>query len=183
MLNAAASAGLDFVALTDHDTASHWLELDRLQPYYDDLLLLRGRELTTYRGHATTIGEARFTDFRLATPATSPGGVLAGLADAGVFVSISHPALPDDERGMSCGWSDLDAATLAAVHGLEIVNGDAAAGRLAGWQVWAAILSRQVVGGRALELAPPPAAGWHAAVLRNRRGPTAFSNAIYVTRH
>lgn len=51
---------MDFVLLSDHNTASHWLEVDRLQPYYDSLLLLHGREVTTYRGHANTVGETAF---------------------------------------------------------------------------------------------------------------------------
>src|SRR5262245_3575624 len=39
VFDAAVRAGLDFVALTDHNTASHWLDVERLQPYYDRLLL------------------------------------------------------------------------------------------------------------------------------------------------
>lgn len=65
VFDAAVAARLDFVALTDHNTASHWLDADRLQPFYDDLLLLHAREVTTYRGHANTIGERSFHDFRL----------------------------------------------------------------------------------------------------------------------
>ena len=41
-----------------------------MQPYYDTILLLHGREITTYRGHANAMGERAFTDFPLATPTT-----------------------------------------------------------------------------------------------------------------
>ena len=142
VLDAAAAAGLDFVALTDHNTASHWLDVVRLQPYYDDLLVLRGREVTTYRGHANTVGERAFHEFRLATPQTSPAALLAAIRGAGAFVSINHPLSPDDERCMGCGWNDTDAATMAEVDGVEIVNGDGADGPIAGWRFWAAQLSQ-----------------------------------------
>src|SRR5262249_48043042 len=38
VFDAARRSGLDFVALTDHNTTSHWTEVERLQPYYDNLL-------------------------------------------------------------------------------------------------------------------------------------------------
>jgi predicted metal-dependent phosphoesterase TrpH len=149
--DAAVAAGLDFVALTDHNTASHWLDVDRLQPHYDDLLLLRGREVTTYRGHANTVGERTFHEFRLATPDASPAAVLAPIARDGAFVSINHPALPDGEACMGCGWNVTDAAVMRSVHGVEVVNGETVAGPLSGWAFWARLLSAghrlTVVGG------------------------------------
>jgi len=139
--DAAVAAGLDFLALTDHNTTSHWLDVDRLQPYYDDLLLLRGREVTTYRGHANTIGERTFHEFRLASPGFSPAGLLAPSAAAGAFVSINHPRLPDGEACMGCGWNVTDADVMQSVHGVEVVNGDTATGALSGWAFWARMLS------------------------------------------
>ncbi len=141
VFDAAVAAGLDFVALTDHNTTSHWLDVDRLQPYYDDLLLLRGREITTYRGHANTVGERTAHEFRLPAPAASPAPLLAPIARAGAFVSINHPALPDGEACMGCGWNVTDPAVMAAVHGVEVVNGDTATGPLAGWTFWARLRS------------------------------------------
>lgn len=142
VFDAAAAAGLDFVALTDHNTASHWLDVDRLQPYYDDLLLLHGREVTTYRGHANTAGERTFHEFRLASPTASPAHLLAPIAASGAFVSINHPRLPDGEACMGCGWNDASAEVLRAVHGIEVVNGDTVEGALSGWSYWADLVSR-----------------------------------------
>lgn len=139
--DAAVAAGLDFVAVTDHNTASHWLDLDRLQPFYDDLLLLRGREVTTYRGHANTVGERAFHDFRLPSPEASPAGILAPIAASGAFVSINHPRLPDGEACMGCGWNVTRPDVMGHVHGVEVVNGDAASGPLSGWEFWARLLS------------------------------------------
>ena len=106
VLDQAAASGLDFAALTDHNTAAHWLDIDRLQPYYDSLLLLHGREITTYRGHANAIGEKTLTDFTLATPAAALRPLLQRVTREGAFLSINHPLRPDDETCMGCGWND-----------------------------------------------------------------------------
>lgn len=141
VFDAARKAGLDFVALTDHNTASHWADVDRLQPQYPGLLLMHGREVTTYRGHMNAFGEHRFVDFRLGE-SRAVRDVAVALHKAGAFVSINHPTAPDDERCMGCGWNDADTETIAAIDAVEIVNGDAADGPLAGWSYWAALLNR-----------------------------------------
>ena len=136
VFDAARDAGLDFIALTDHNTASHWLDVDRLQPYYDDVLLLHGREITTYRGHANAVGERQFHDFRL-TDGGRVADILKGPASDGAFISINHPTAPDDERCMGCGWNDVDENTLSVVTGVEVVNGTSTTGPLSGWAFWA----------------------------------------------
>jgi hypothetical protein len=141
VFEAARRAGLDFVALTDHNTASHWADVDRLQPLYPRLLLLHGREVTTYRGHFNTFGEHAFTDFRLG-PARAVRDVAAAIRSTGALVSINHPTAPDDERCMGCGWNDRDADTLQTLDAVEIVNGDAGEGPLAGWTFWADALNQ-----------------------------------------
>jgi 3-phytase len=142
VFDAAVAAKLDFLALTDHNTAAHWLDVDRLQPHYDDVLLLHGREVTTYRGHANTVGELAFTDFRLAAPDASPAPLLRSIASGGAFISINHPRVPDDETCMGCGWNVVDPAVMASVQGVEIVNGPLATGPLSGWSFWADLLTR-----------------------------------------
>ena len=142
ILDRATGAGLDFLLVSDHNTVSHWLDLDRLQPYCDRLLLLHGREITTYRGHANTVGERAFDEFRLETPEASPATVLRRIANAGAFVSLNHPTAPDDERCMGCGWNVTDEEMRQAVHGVEVVNGTAREGPLYGWPFWVALLNR-----------------------------------------
>lgn len=142
VFEAAARAGLDFVLLSDHNTASHWLDVDRLQPAFDRVLLLHGREVTTYRGHANTVGERRFDDFRLETPSSSPAPMLQRIANAGAFISINHPTSPDGELCMGCGWNVTDEQVMASVGGVEVVNGDSRSGSLYGWPFWAALLNR-----------------------------------------
>jgi predicted metal-dependent phosphoesterase TrpH len=144
VFDAARAAGLDFVTLSDHNTAAHWLDVDRLQPYYDSMLLLHGREVTTYRGHANTAGERSFSEFRLPTPHASPAERLRAIAATGAFVSINHPGRPDDESCMGCGWNVTDDEMLRAVHGVEVVNGMTRSGPQWGWPIWAAWLNRGV---------------------------------------
>jgi hypothetical protein len=141
VFSAAKAAGLDFIALTDHNTVSHWSDVDRLQPLFPTLLLMHGREVTTYRGHMNAFGRTKFVDFRL--DSHRPIGVLAAdLADDGAFVSINHPERPDDETCMGCGWNDRDDATIRRLQGVEIVNGDLPEGKMAGWPFWAMLLNR-----------------------------------------
>lgn len=139
---AARAIGLDFVTLSDHNTVAHWVDVDRLQPYYDTMLLLHGREVTTYRGHANTIGESRFTDFRLPSPEASPAPILREIAGTGAFVSINHPIRPDDETCMGCGWNLTDQETVGAALGVEVVNGPLRSADQNGWAAWAAWLNR-----------------------------------------
>ncbi len=142
VFDAAAATGLDFVLLSDHNTASHWLDVDRLQPYYDSLLLLHGREVTTYRGHANTVGETAFNEFRLPGPHAAPTGLLAPIAASGAFIAINHPLRPDDETCMGCGWNVDGAETIRQVHGVEVVNGALREGSTDGWAFWARLLNR-----------------------------------------
>ncbi len=126
VVEAAAARGLDFVALTEHNAASHAQGLRELQPYFDDILLIPGRELTTFQGHANLFGLTAPLEFRLGAPgATDLNAVVDRAASLGAVVSINHPRMPSGEACMGCGWrGDLDAAKIDAV---EVLNGGAMA--------------------------------------------------------
>ena len=87
LLVAAAELGLDFLAITDHNSA--------IFPTFDDAntglpFLLPGIEVTTYGGHWNVWGLREWFDFRDPTSA----GVAAEMrraVTAGGFVSINHP--------------------------------------------------------------------------------------------
>jgi hypothetical protein len=126
-LEAAAARHLDFIAVTDHNTTSHFNDARELQPYFDTLLLIPGREITTYRGHANVFGPTDFIDFRLGSKAVPTFAALARNVEAAHgLLSINHPRLPSGEICMGCGWSvpDTDYTKVAAI---EIVNGGATA--------------------------------------------------------
>src|SRR5690625_3659578 len=59
----AVDAGLDVVAVTDHNTVSHHAQLPEISQRYG-LTLLPGQEVTTDRGHANAFGPIDWIDFR-----------------------------------------------------------------------------------------------------------------------
>jgi hypothetical protein len=143
LAGAAERRGLDFLAVTDHNTASHWIDVDRAQTATVNLLLLHGREITTARGHFNAIGERRLSDFRLG-PERPMSRVLTDAARDAAFLSINHAWLTADEWCGGCGWMDRDDETLRLVKGIEVLNGStpSADDDLPGWRWWAELLNR-----------------------------------------
>lgn len=86
------SAGLDVMAVTDHNTVSHHRELEQTGRAYG-IGLMPGQELTTDRGHANAFGDIGWIDFR--RPALE---WVRDVADAGGLLSINHPLIAD------CAW-------------------------------------------------------------------------------
>ena len=137
---AAAQRGLDFIAVTEHNGVAHANTIRELQPYFDQLLLLPGRELTSFFGHGNFFGSVAPVDFRV-----GGGGqknwdtVLAGLPKQALF-SINHPVRPSGETCMGCGWdSDTD---MRRVQAIEVVNGADADTPYSGIPFWQAQLKR-----------------------------------------
>ncbi|TGX46592.1 PHP domain-containing protein [Sphingomonas naasensis] len=140
-VEAAAKAGLDFVAVTDHNTTAHFSGLRELQPFFDRLLLIPGAEITTFGGHANLIGPRGFVDFRIGSRAVPDVRALQRAAAAsGGLLSLNHPALPSGEACMGCGWTWPD-TDWSAVTAIEAVNANAAEGPLAGIGFWYARLN------------------------------------------
>jgi len=139
-LDAAVARGLDFVAVTDHNTSSHFQALAELQPHYDRLLLIPGREVTTFQGHVNIIGMTAPLDFQLGGPrAPTLAHILDQAEAAGALVTINHPGLPSGEACMGCGWTaPVDFGRIAAV---EVINGGISSGPLSGLPFWAARLN------------------------------------------
>lgn len=81
----AVAQGLDFLAVTDHNTVSHHPYLAEASRRYG-ITLLPGQEITTDLGHANAFGDIGWVDFR--EPASRWGGLLA----------INHPLAAD------CAW-------------------------------------------------------------------------------
>jgi len=81
----AVERGLDFTAVTDHNTVSHHACLDRLSARYG-VTLLPGQEVTTTLGHAGVLGDTGWIDFR--EPALA---WLTATEAAGGLMSVNHP--------------------------------------------------------------------------------------------
>lgn len=120
-VRAAAERKLDFIAVTEHNTVSHASELRELQPYFSNMLLMPGREITTFTGHANMFGTLAPLDFRVAAGPEGWSGVLDAAAKLNGLVSINHPGLPSGELCMGCGWTNK--ADLSQVQAIEAVNG------------------------------------------------------------
>ena len=90
LAQAARNQGLDFLAVTDHNTVSH---LSCLAAHAGpDLLLIRGMEITTEKGHANAWGIERWHEFRCETPAQM-AQVVEDVRSSGALISINHPKL------------------------------------------------------------------------------------------
>lgn len=107
LATAAAARGLDFVAVTDHNTVSHHAAIASRAGEYP--LLIPGQEITTYRGHANVWGADGWVDFRARDDASMARVVDEAHARGGL-VSINHPKLQPGCIG--CDWKyDVPAAT------------------------------------------------------------------------
>jgi len=85
-------AGLDFLAVTDHNTVSHHEHLPGVSAAHG-ITLLPGQEITTGRGHANAFGDIGWIDFR--RPASSWVDEVAG---RGGVLSVNHLIVGD------CSW-------------------------------------------------------------------------------
>ena len=135
VVEAARTARLDFLAITDHNTTSHHADLATLQEGLSTLLLLRGQELTTFHGHANVYGTSTAIDFRLGFKGRRIGDVLRDVAAAGGVLSINHPGRETGDRCTGCGW-DAPETPWDQVAVMEVVNGPTVEGPTAGLGFW-----------------------------------------------
>lgn len=119
----AAASGLDFIAVTDHNTTSHAEALRELQIGYDRLLLIPGREITTFQGHANVFGPVAFIDFQVGSVHAPDMNTVIGQTQArGGLFSVNHPTVPSGEVCMGCGWTVAD-TDWSGVDAIEVFNG------------------------------------------------------------
>ncbi|MBI4570972.1 MAG: PHP domain-containing protein [Chloroflexi bacterium] len=85
----ARRVGLDFLAITDHNTTSHFEEI-ATQPLRDGLLLIPGEEVTTFWGHANVWGAGCWVDFR-ATDGAGMERIIQFVEGRGGLFSVNHP--------------------------------------------------------------------------------------------
>jgi hypothetical protein len=135
-VEAAAARGLDFIAITDHNTISHYNDMRELQPYFDRLLLMSGREITTFQGHANVYGTTAFIDFRLTSPHVPHiDQMLKQVQDLHGLFSINHPGSPSGAACMGCGWTVPD-TDYSRVTAIEAINGGSRDGPYSGIPFW-----------------------------------------------
>ncbi len=81
----AVGQGLDFIAVTDHNTISHHAELPAAAAAHQ-IILVPGQEVTTIAGHANAFGNLGWIDFR-----RSADSWLAVTERHGGLLSVNHP--------------------------------------------------------------------------------------------
>ena len=106
----AESLGLDFLAITDHNSISH---LARLNTIDTPLMLIPGIEVTTFKGHWNVWGDQGWIDFRIEDEAHMAQAV-AEAVRRGYLTSINHP------RPYGPEW---EYPAVDGVHCIEVWNG------------------------------------------------------------
>jgi len=119
----AAARGLDFIAITDHNATSQYDDERELQPYFDRVLLIPGREMTTFYGHFNIFGVTQFIDFRVTPGGRDVNAVLQDVKSKGGIASISHAEAPGGEICMGCRWEPTPAADMDLFSAVEVING------------------------------------------------------------
>lgn len=89
LLAAARAQGLDFLAVTEHNTISHLVEM-AARPMPPSPVVIPAVEITTYHGHANAFGIRAWPDFRCRS-AADMAALRAALQAEGVLFSINHP--------------------------------------------------------------------------------------------
>ncbi|WP_343616835.1 CehA/McbA family metallohydrolase [Novosphingobium sp.] len=148
-LDAAAKRGLDFLVVTDHNATSQVGFLAELAPYFDRMLVIPGREMTTQYGHYNLLGITDFVDFRLGTPGQSDiNAMFDASAFSGALISVNHPEIPTGEDCLGCGWS-APGTDYRRVSSIEVANGGLAAdkghfddGKGSGTAYWEDLLNK-----------------------------------------
>lgn len=142
-------AGLDFIALSDYVTTSHWGEIGHFQRRYPGKLIARSAEIITYRGHTNNHTSVTYVDHRtgpvyerqddgnlmLLRAARPASAILADVRAAGGFTQINHPTIFPSSNPVfrllcrGCSWDySTEETDLALVDAIEIQTGPAAFG-------------------------------------------------------
>lgn len=114
----AASAGLDFVEISEHDTPAHLSVLSAVQRRHPGVLLVPGIEWTTYRGHAIAIGITEAVPFTVGFRGVTATEAADRVHALGGLFSLAHPTLDLGTLCWGCAWEqELDVLPL---DGLEV---------------------------------------------------------------
>ena len=141
----ATDKGLDFIAVTDHNTTSQADALRELQQAFDKILLVPGREITTFYGHANIFGLTDFIDFRMTDSSYAAAkSWMSTVNNSGGIISINHPGLPSGEACMGCGWQ-IENIPDKVITAVEVLNGASMKrsieGSIEGWDLWHKMLN------------------------------------------
>ena len=120
LLERAWRMGLDFVALTDHNTCSGVRRPGGARR--GAALLLPGEELTTFHGHFCLYGVESTVDWHPAGQEQAVSATIAEAGRAGVLTSLAHPYAIGSPVCVGCRW-DPGLAPSELFDAVEIWSG------------------------------------------------------------
>jgi hypothetical protein len=115
----AVERGQDFLAITDHNTVSHFRELDA---WPADITPIRGSEVTTFHGHLNCFGLREIIDWRDAARGSGAAKIVDEAHRQGAIISINHPSGFGDPWCGGCHW-DFALVDYAGIDAIEVWNG------------------------------------------------------------
>jgi hypothetical protein len=118
-LRVAVERGLDFIAVTDHNTVSHHREL---AAWRGPVVPIRGSEVTTFHGHMNVFGLTRAIDWRAERRGGGAAGIVEQAHRQGALVSINHPSSFGDPWCVGCHW-DYARVDYSTFDTMEVWNG------------------------------------------------------------
>jgi hypothetical protein len=139
LLKAACDRKLDFLALTDHNTIAGLAEMAQAAP--SELLTIPGMELTTFWGHALSLGIGHWIDWRVESGRRAMSEIASEVhTDGGLFI-IAHPNSIGDPYCTGCDWRYADmmpgpARVIEVWNGVWDNDDSGNEGSLATWYHW-----------------------------------------------
>ena len=115
----AVERGLDFLAITDHNTTSQHRESDR---WPDAITPIRGSEVTTFHGHLNCFGLHTAIDWRDAGRGSGAAAIADQAHRQDALISINHPSAFGDPWCTGCHW-DFALVDYSTIDAIEVWNG------------------------------------------------------------
>ena len=124
----AATRGLDFVEISDHNTVTQLAFFTAAQAQSPRVLLVPGIEVTTYAGHLNAIGATRFIEHKIGLFGITIADTAKAARSQGALLSINHPTLDLGDACLGCAFKQPLAPT--EIAGIELGTGGQQQGAL-----------------------------------------------------
>ena len=115
----AVARGQDFLAITDHNTVSHFREVNA---WPEVITPIRGSEVTTFHGHMNCFGLRELIDWRDAARGSGAARIVEQAHAQDALISINHPSAFGDPWCGGCHW-DFALVDFATIDAIEVWNG------------------------------------------------------------
>ncbi len=100
----ARERGMDFVALSDHNTTAQLDFMPAVQARHPALLLVPSVEFTTVRGHANAFGATQYVDHRIGFEGRTLAQAVEEFRAQDALFTINHPTIDIGTGCIGCAW-------------------------------------------------------------------------------